>query len=158
MLSPALSRPGIDEAAHVVGLEERRLLVDERDEAEGPRLGTSGKPPRELEQRRDAGAVVVRPGTARNRVVVAAKEDDLRWMRRSGQRGFDIADRHSRHLIGLTAWLVSVPRELALDVLGSPLQHVVAPDVALANGAGEHLDVGQQAMCLGVRSVNSIDP
>jgi len=79
-LAAALQAFGIDQAAHIRGLEIGRLLVDEQHQpdAQGRFAAQIGEQPGQLDHRRGAGGVVVGAGRIKSAVIMRADDERLR--------------------------------------------------------------------------------
>ncbi len=141
VVAPLARRLGVDHAAHLAPVEERRLLVDEGHEAQAvPRAGAR-QPPRKLEQGGHAAGVVVGPGTAQHRVVMRPDQQDLSAVAAPRRRDLEIARLHPFHPVGQRRHRVSLAPPLRLDVAGRLLQGPRPEDVALADRLGQRDDV-----------------
>ena len=146
MSSPrAASGLGVDRAALPPGHEEGRLLVDERHEADGERRRQGGKAARDLQQRRDAAAVVVGARAAAHRIVVRAHDDDLAGSAGARPAHLEVRADDAARLIFLGADLIALGAPGRLDVVARRGQALGAEHVALADRAGQRLDMGAQA-------------
>src|SRR5438876_1350421 len=119
-------------APHLAAAEEWRLLIDEQYEAPGVHRHPLAKRARQLDHRRDAGAVVIRARRAVHRIVVSADDDDL-----VGTRGPFQLDQHVTHgcaaaLVFLATNLVTRSGEARFDMESSGLEAIELPDVAFA--------------------------
>ena len=136
-------RPSVDEASHL-GLLEVQLLVGERDEAQGAREGAVGEPPGEDQQGGGAARVVVGSRAAHDRVVVGASHHDLPAPARAGPLHLEVVAGLAGDLVGLTPDPVTGAGQRRVEVVGGAGQAAPRQDVALADPAGQRLDVAAQ--------------
>jgi hypothetical protein len=84
MLSPASAQGvGVDGAAHELGQEIGRLLVDEENKAQRPSESLPREGPSQRQNARRAGAVVVGAGAIEDGIVMGADDENLMGPRRS---------------------------------------------------------------------------
>src|SRR5215472_6944039 len=79
-------------AAHLSGAKERRFLVDEQHEAPSASRRPAAECARQLDQRRDAGAVVVGARRAVHRIVMRTDDDDVAGTCATLQLNDDVAN------------------------------------------------------------------
>ena len=148
VVAPLAGGLRIDHAALIAAEKERRLLVDEGHETYGHGGGDPGEKARELQQGSHAAAIVVRAGTSPDAVVVGAQQQNLVGSMGPGTRHFEICAGDALRLVDLPRHLVALGLPDGLDVIGGRSQRSRAKDVALADLAGEPVDVLLQTLLL----------
>jgi hypothetical protein len=72
---------------------------------------------------------------------MSADDDALRGVGRAFEKRLDIAQRQLGELERLAARCIAARRQLRRDVLSGTFERSVTPQIAFADGSGEHLDV-----------------
>ena len=141
ILAPLTGRFGVDHAAHLPPVKERRLLIDERHEAHGAVGLERGKQAAQLQQCGDSAGVIVGTGASPDRVVMGADEDDLSGSAATPAIDLEVLAGHSLDLISLAADRVILCAPLPPDVVRSGLLRFGVKNIALTDLPRERLDM-----------------
>jgi hypothetical protein len=142
LIAPFLAPARVNETAHLLRLEIRRLLVHESDEAKGVPAGFSRKPAGQRQQRSDPAAVVIRARAAKDGIVVRANDNDLRASARNLH--LNIVTGLSGHVVSDPPWLKPGPGKGSFDELSRRGELRISQNVPFTDLAGERLHVGGQ--------------